>query len=70
MTSPPSRAGAHARNFDNNPIEQQIRPLAPGRKNWLFAGSVRTNQRAAAIMSLNHQPSLTAMTRLPTSKMY
>ena len=38
--------------IDNNHIEQQIRPLALGRKNWLFAGSVRAGQRAAAIMSL------------------
>ena len=34
--------------IDNNHIEQQIRPLALGRKNWLFAGSVRAGQRAAA----------------------
>src|SRR5690625_4481343 len=27
--------------IDNNHIEQQIRPLALGRKNWLFAGSLR-----------------------------
>jgi len=38
--------------IDNNHIEQQIRSLALGRKNWLFAGSVRAGQRAAAIMSL------------------
>src|SRR5690625_4014208 len=38
--------------IDNNPIEQQIRPLALGRKNWLFAGSLRAGQRAAAIMTL------------------
>src|SRR5699024_3825651 len=38
--------------IDNNHIEQQIRPLALGRKNWLFAGSVRAGQRAAAIMTL------------------
>src|SRR5690625_1235613 len=38
--------------IDNNHIEQQIRPLALGRKNWLFAGSLRAGQRAAAIMTL------------------
>lgn len=39
---------------DNNWIENQIRPIAPGRSNWLFAGSLRAGQRAAAIMSLVH----------------
>ena len=38
--------------IDNNWIENQIRPIAIGRKNWLFAGSLRAGQRAAAIMSL------------------
>ena len=38
--------------IDNNWIENQIRPWALGRKNWLFAGSLRGGQRAAAIMSL------------------
>lgn len=37
---------------DNNWIENQIRPIAPGRSNWLFAGSLRAGQRAAAVMSL------------------
>jgi hypothetical protein len=27
--------------IDNNWIENQIRPIAIGRKNWLFAGSLR-----------------------------
>ena len=31
--------------------ENQIRPWALGRKNWLFAGSLRSGKRAAAIMS-------------------
>jgi len=39
---------------DNNRIENLIRPIALGRKNWLFAGSLRAGQRAAAIMSLLH----------------
>jgi transposase len=38
--------------IDNNPIENAVRPIALGRKNWLFAGSERAGQRAAAIMSL------------------
>ena len=37
---------------DNNWIENQIRPIAIGRANWLFAGSLRAGQRAAAVMSL------------------
>ena len=38
--------------IDNNHDEQQIRPWATGRKNWLFAGTVAAGQRAAAITSL------------------
>jgi transposase len=38
--------------IDNNHDEQQIRPWATGRKNWLFAGTLMAGQRAAAIMSL------------------
>ena len=38
--------------IDNNPIERAIRPIALGRKNWLFAGSRAAGERAAAIMSL------------------
>lgn len=40
------------RPIDNNPIENAIRPIAVGRKNWLFAGSDSAAKRAAAIMSL------------------
>ena len=38
--------------IDNNPIENAIRPIAIGKKNWLFAGSERAGRRAAAIQSL------------------
>lgn len=38
--------------IDNNWVENQIRPWALGRSNWLFAGSLRSGQRAANIMSL------------------
>jgi transposase len=38
--------------IDNNPVENAIRPVALGRKNWLFAGSEAAGRRAAAIMSL------------------
>src|SRR5690554_7949869 len=33
--------------IDNNWVENQIRPWALGRSNWLFAGSLRSGQRAA-----------------------
>jgi len=38
--------------IDNNAAERAIRPLALGRKNYLFAGSDSGGQRAAAIYSL------------------
>ena len=40
--------------ISNNWVENQIRPIALGRGNWLFAGSLRAGKRAAAIMSLVH----------------
>ena len=43
---------------DNNWVENQIRPIAIGRNNWLFAGSLRAGKRAAAIMSLVHSARL------------
>lgn len=36
---------------DNDRVENQIRAIAIGRSNWLFAGSLRAGQRAA-VMSL------------------
>jgi len=38
--------------IDNNPIENAIRPIAIGRKNWLFTGSERAGQCAATIQTL------------------
>jgi transposase len=40
--------------ISNNWVENQIRPIALGRNNWLFAGSLRAGKRAAAVMSLVH----------------
>lgn len=37
--------------IDNNPVENAIRPIAIGRKNYLFAGSHESAQRAAMIYS-------------------
>ena len=37
---------------DNDHIENRIRPIALGRSNCLFAGSLRGGQRAAAALSL------------------
>jgi transposase len=61
---------------DNNWVENRIRPIALGRNNWLFAGSLRSGKRAAAIMSLIHSARLNGhephaylkdvMERLPT----
>lgn len=39
-------------NIDNNPVENSIRPVAVGRKNYLFAGSHAAAQRAAMFYSL------------------
>jgi transposase len=39
-------------SIDNNVIENAIRPVALGRKNYLFAGSHDAAQRAAMIYSL------------------
>ena len=36
----------------NNPVENSIRPIALGKKNWLFAGSERAGKRAAVIQTL------------------
>jgi transposase len=38
--------------IDNNACERAIRPVAIGRKNWLFAGSMRGGRAAAVIYSL------------------
>lgn len=64
--------------IDNNRVENLIRPWALGRSNWLFAGSLRSGQRAATIMSLiqcaklnGHEPYAylkDVLERLPTQK--
>jgi transposase len=64
--------------IDNNWVENQIRPWGVGRANWLFVGSLRAGQRAAAIMSLiqsarlnGHDPYAylkDVLMRLPTQK--
>jgi transposase len=38
--------------IDNNPVENSIRPVAIGRKNFLFAGSHEAAQRSAMLYSL------------------
>lgn len=35
-----------------NWVENRIRPIALGRQNWLFAGSLRAGKGAAVVMSL------------------
>jgi transposase len=61
---------------DNNHIENQMRPWALGRKNWLFIGSQLAGERAAVVMSLLQSAKLNGhdpfaylkdvLTRLPT----
>ena len=64
---------------DNNWIENQIRPIAIDRNNWLFTGSLRAGQpAAAAVMSLIQSAKLNGhdpyaylkdvLARLPTHK--
>jgi len=64
--------------IDNNHVDNQIRLWALGCSNWLFAGSLRSGKRAAAIMSLiqsarmnGHDPYAylkDVLTRLPTQR--
>ena len=64
--------------IDNNQIENLIRPWALGRSDWLFAGTLRSCKRAAAIMNLiqssrinGHDPYAylkDVLTRLPTQR--
>lgn len=39
-------------NIDNNPVENSIRPVALGRKNYLFAGSHQAARRSGMLYSL------------------
>lgn len=62
--------------IDNNHIENQLRPWAVGRRNWLFIGSELAGERAAVVMSLLQSAKLNGrdpwaylkdvLTRLPT----
>ena len=38
--------------IDNNAAENSVRPLAIGRRNWLFVGSQQAGERAAVVLSL------------------
>lgn len=73
-----ARPGRRSYPIDNNPAENAIRPIAIGRKNWLFAGSESAGQRAIALMSLlatakanglePHAWLVNVPTQLPTTK--
>src|SRR5207302_9383532 len=52
--------------MSNNAAERAIRPLALGRKNYLFAGSDAGGERAAAVYTLLKAPSSTASIPKPT----
>ena len=61
---------------DNNAVENAMRPIALGRKNWLFIGSQQAGERAATLMSLIESAKLNGhdawaylkdvLTKLPT----
>ena len=65
-------------NIDNNPVENAIRGIALGRKNWLFAGSEAGGRRAAQFYTLIESAKLNdinphaylthVLTKLPTAK--
>jgi transposase len=62
--------------IDNNAVENAMRPIALGRKNWLFVGSETAGERAACLMSLIESAKLNGhdawqylkdiLTKLPT----
>ena len=62
--------------LDNNHCENQMRPWALGRRNWLFIGSQLAGERAAVVMSLLQSAKLNGhdpwaylkdvLTRMPT----
>jgi transposase len=62
--------------IDNNAVENAMRPMALGRKNWLFVGSETAGERAACLMSLIESAKLNGhdawhylkdiLTKLPT----
>jgi hypothetical protein len=64
--------------IDNNAVENSIRPLALGRRNWVFVGSQGAGERAANVMSLLESAKLNGhdpwgylrdvLERLPTLK--
>ena len=47
--------------ISNNAAERAIRPLALGRKNWLFAGSDRGGETAAAVYTLTETAKLNGL---------
>ena len=65
-------------NIDNNPVENAVRGIALGRKNWLFAGSESGGHRAALFYTLIETAKLNGvdphaylvhvLTALPTAK--
>ena len=55
FTCYPDDGNLHA---DNNGVEDQIRPIAMERNNWLFAGSLRVGGLVAAVLSRLHSARL------------
>jgi hypothetical protein len=47
--------------MDNNIVEREIRPVALGKKNYMFAGSDAGGERAAAMYSLLNSAKLNGL---------
>lgn len=47
-----ARRASEARQIDNNPVENTIRPTDIGKKNWLFIGEARAGQRSAILFTI------------------
>jgi hypothetical protein len=47
-----AQRASSARQIDNNGVENEIRPTAIGKKNWLFFGDAEAGQRSAVIYTI------------------
>jgi len=55
-------------NIDSNPVENSIRPVALGRKNYLFAGSHEAAKRSGMLYSYSVLAKCTASSLTPGLK--
>lgn len=54
--------------LDTNAVKNAIRPIALGRRNWLFAGSEAGGVRAAQLYSLLGSARLAGLQPMPTAR--